>query len=72
MRQPTIAALEGSIVAVFEYRALLNKQRMSGTVIAEDRIRAFDKLKRLRYDEIHLRQIKGIGAFIRQFSADVK
>ncbi len=59
-------------MAVFEYRAQLNKQRMSGTIVAEDRIRAFDKLKRLRYDNIHLRQIKGISAFMRRFSADIK
>ncbi len=59
-------------MAVFEYRALLNKQRMSGTVVADDRIRAFDKLKKKNYDNIELHQIKGLSAFIRQFSADVK
>ncbi len=61
-------------MAVFEYSAVSAdslEDREQGTIVAPDRLAAFDKLKRMEYADIKLRALRGFEAFIRQWTADV-
>ena len=61
-------------MAVFEFSAISAdsiEDREQGTIVASDKLDAFDKLKRLEYDDIRLRSLHGFEAFIRQWTADV-
>lgn len=61
-------------MAVFEFSAKSTdslEDKAQGTIIARDKLDAFDKLMRLHYTNIKLRPIKGIQAFFKQWSADV-
>jgi len=61
-------------MAVFEFSAVSAdslEDRAEGTIVAEDRLAAFDKLKRLEYNDIRLRALRGFEAFVRQWTADV-
>ena len=61
-------------MAVFEFSAVSAdslEDRALGTIVAEDKLAAFDKLKRLEYDQIKLKALHGFEAFIRQWTADV-
>lgn len=61
-------------MAVFEYTAKSAdslEDRAEGTIVAQDKLEAFDKLMRLHYTHIRLRPLKGIQAFFKQWSADV-
>lgn len=61
-------------MAVFEFTAVSAdslEDRTQGTIVAADKLAAFDKLKRLEYDNIKLRPLHGFEAFVRQWTADV-
>ena len=61
-------------MAVYEYSARTAdslEDRAEGTIIAQDKLEAFDKLMRLHYTHIKLRPLKGLHAFFRKWSADV-
>lgn len=61
-------------MAVFEFSAKTGdslEDRAQGTIIAQDKLDAFDKLMRLHYTHIKLRPVKGLQAFLRQWTADV-
>lgn len=64
-------------MAVFKYSALaLGKEHEDhyemGTVVAQDQMEALDKLRRARYTHIKLKQMRGMSALFRQFTADVR
>jgi len=61
-------------VAVFEFKALEHESgaNMRGTVVAKDKLEAYDKLRRVGYDDIRTKELKGFDAFWKGFSADVK
>jgi type II secretory pathway component PulF len=61
-------------MAVFEYSAKSAdslEDKAQGTIIARDKLDAFDKLMRLHYTNIKLKPLRGIQAFFKQWSADV-
>lgn len=64
-------------MAVFKFSAFaIGKETEDhyekGTVVARDQIDALDKLRRARFTQIRLKQIKGFPALFRQFTADVR
>ena len=64
-------------MAVFKFSALaIGKENEDhyekGTVVARDQMDALDKLRRARYTQIRLKQIKGMTALFGQFTADVR
>jgi len=64
-------------VAVFKFSALaMGKENEDhyekGTVVAQNQLEALDKLRRARYTQIKLKQMKGLTALISQFTADVR
>lgn len=61
-------------MAVFEFSAKSAdslEDKAQGTIIARDKLDAFDKLMRLHYTNIRLKPLRGIQAFFKQWSADV-
>ena len=61
-------------MAVFEYSAISAdslEDKAQGTILARDKLDAFDKLMRLHYTNIKLKPVRGIQAFFKQWSADV-
>lgn len=69
--------LEESIVAVFKFRAFtIGKEEEDhceeGTVVARDQADAREKLRRERFTNIKLKQLKGVSALISQFTADIR
>jgi hypothetical protein len=61
-------------MAVFEFSAKSAdslEDKAQGTIIARDKLDAFDKLMRLHYTNIKLKPVRGIQAFFKQWSADV-
>lgn len=64
-------------MAVFKFSALaMGKENEDhyekGTVVAQDQLDALDKLRRARYTHIKLKQMRGLTALIRHFTADVR
>lgn len=64
-------------MAVFKFSALaIGKEdedhHEKGTVVARDQMDALDKLRRARFTQIKLKQLRGIPALILQFTADVR
>lgn len=64
-------------MAVFRFSALANGKENEdhyerGTVVARDQLDALDKLRRARYTQIRLKQMKGVSALFKQFTADVR
>lgn len=62
-------------MAVFEFSAASQQHEEgaeTGTVVARDKLEAFDKLKRRRLTDIRLRQLNGVNALFKQFTADVR
>jgi type II secretory pathway component PulF len=64
-------------VAVFKFSALaMGKENEDhyekGTVVAHDQREALDKLRRERYTQIRLKQLRGVSALFRQFTADIR
>ena len=64
-------------MAVFKFSALaMGKENEDhyekGTVVAQNQLEALDKLRRARYTQIKLKQMKGLTALISQFTADVR
>lgn len=64
-------------MAVFKFSALaMGKENEDhyerGTVVAQNQSDALDKLRRARYTQIKLKQMKGFTALISQFTADVR
>jgi len=61
-------------MALYEFSAKTAdslEDRADGTVVARDKLDAFDKLMRLHYTHIKLRPVRGVVAFFKQWSADV-
>lgn len=61
-------------MAVFEFSAKSAdslEDKAQGTIIARDKLDAFDKLMRLHYTNIKLKPLRGLQAFFKQWSADV-
>lgn len=61
-------------MAVYQFSAKSTdslEDRAEGTIVARDKLDAFDKLMRLHYTNIRLRPLKGLQAFFKQWSADV-
>ncbi len=61
-------------MAVFEFSAKSAdslEDKAQGTIIARDKLGAFDKLMRLHYTNIKLKPLRGLQAFFKQWSADV-
>ena len=62
-------------MAVFEFSATPTTgdgHPEMGTVVARDKLDAFDKLRRNQFGEIHLRRLGGWSAFVARFRADIK
>lgn len=64
-------------MAVFKFSALaIGKENEDhyekGTVVARDQMDALDKLRRARFTQIKLKQLRGVPALLRQFTADVR
>jgi hypothetical protein len=64
-------------VAVFKFSAFtIGKEDEDhyekGTVLARDESDAMDKLKRERFTNIRLKQLTGVRALVRQFTADIR
>ena len=64
-------------MALYKFSALaIGKEKEDhyekGTVVARDQIEALEKLRRARYTQIRLKQMKGMTAIFGQFIADVR
>jgi type II secretory pathway component PulF len=62
-------------VIVYEYSAVSieNKAQVEqGTVLARDKVEAFDKLKRRHLTDIRLKRMEGFSALIGKFTASVR
>jgi len=64
-------------VAVFKFSAFTEGKEHEdhyekGTVVARDQMDARDKLRRARYTNIKLKQMRGVSALVRQFIADIR
>ena len=64
-------------MAVFKFSALAQGKEKEdhyekGTVVARDQMDALDKLRRARFTQIRLKQLRGVNALFRQFTADVR
>lgn len=64
-------------MALFKFSALaMGKEHEDhyekGTVVARDQMEALDKLRRNRYTQIRLKQIRGVNALFGQFTADIR
>ena len=64
-------------MAVFKFSALaMGKENEDhyekGTVVAHNQSEALEKLRRARYTQVKLKQMKGLIALISQFTADVR
>jgi len=62
-------------VSVYKYYALLKRGEEVeevGTVVAQDESDAKQKLRVLNYRSLKLKKLNGIGAFVRQFTADFR
>lgn len=64
-------------MAVFKFRAYTEGKEdedhyEKGTVVARDQADARDKLRRERFTNIKLKQMRGVAAFMRQFTADFR
>ena len=67
--------MKGTTVSVFEYTVIMKEREdhvETGIVRATDKRDAEEKLKQLELYKPKLKQIKGISAFLKQFTADVK
>lgn len=62
-------------MVVYEYSAVSTenpKQVEQGTVLARDKVDAFDKLKRRHLTDIRLKRMEGFSALIGKFTASVR
>lgn len=64
-------------MAVFKFSANTEGKededhREKGTVVARDQSDAREKLKRERFTNIKLKQLKGFSALLTQFTADIR
>ncbi len=62
-------------MAVFEFSAVIKKREDSverGTVVADTEQEARNKLKKLDYDSIRLRRLRGFAGFFKALTADIK
>lgn len=62
-------------MAVFQYTAVDRRREdhvESGTVLAQDEEDARKKLKRLNFEVVRIRKMKGLSGFFRSFTADVR
>lgn len=62
-------------MVVFEYSATSADKGSKverGTVVARDKLDAFDKLKRRHLTDIRLKRMEGISAIIGKFTATVR
>ncbi|MBI2424456.1 MAG: hypothetical protein HYV27_16620 [Candidatus Hydrogenedentes bacterium] len=60
---------------VYEYSATVHDSESiveEGTVIARDKLDAFDKMKRQNYTNIALRRLSGWQAFISRWTPDIQ
>ncbi|MCF6285746.1 MAG: hypothetical protein L3K26_11200 [Candidatus Hydrogenedentes bacterium] len=64
-------------MSVFKFRAFtIGKENddhyEKGTVVARDQADARDKLRRERFTNIKLKQLTGVSALVKQFTADIR
>jgi type II secretory pathway component PulF len=62
-------------VVVFEYSGTSvhgDHRTERGTILARDKLDAFDKLKRRDLANIHLKRVEGFSALIAKFTATVR
>ncbi len=62
-------------MALFKYKVTLKNREdfvETGTIRARDKKGAKKKLQALDFRDIHLKQLSGISAFLKGFTADVK
>ncbi|MCC6144068.1 MAG: hypothetical protein IT368_09700 [Candidatus Hydrogenedentes bacterium] len=62
-------------MAVFEYTAIVHERDAhseQGTIVARDKLDAYDKLRRRQFTDIKLRKVEGVQAWLRSFTADVR
>lgn len=62
-------------MAVFKYVATVRKREEfteRGTVAARDEKEAEKKLMALEFSDVKLKKLSGMGAFLKQFTADVR
>jgi type II secretory pathway component PulF len=63
------------VVAVFEFTAVAHEREAhseQGTIVARDKLEAYDKLRSRQFTDIRLKKVQGMQAWIRQFTADVR
>ncbi len=63
---------ECSIVAVFKYSGdsvIKEGSHENGTVVAQDKLEAYDKLRQTGLTNIHLKKVSGLAAFMEQLRA---
>ena len=62
-------------MVVYEYSAVSSENKAhveQGTVLARDKVDAFDKLKRRHLSDIRLKRMEGFSALIGKFTASVR
>ncbi len=62
-------------MAVFEYTAMAIGREghvETGRIVANDKLDAFDKMKRRNLKLVSLRKVQGFSAFIAKFVAEIK
>ncbi len=62
-------------MAVFRYSAVHKGSEdhdESGTIVAQDKIQAFDKLTRLGYTRVGLQKVEGMAALLQRMTADIR
>jgi type II secretory pathway component PulF len=62
-------------MAVFEYVAVAGNEeghQERGTVVARDKLEAYDKLRRLGFTDIKLKRLEGWNALLSKWTATVK
>ena len=61
-------------MSIYRYKVMLRREDFmeEGTVIAKDEFDAKEKLRSMDFKQVHLKKLRGLSAFIKQFSADVR
>ena len=61
-------------MSIYRYKVMLRREDFmeEGTVIAKDEFEAKEKLRSMDFKQVQLKKLRGLSAFIKQFSADVR